>query len=388
MRRGGNERGRVSVKKVYKPSKSVRKFWLNKKYVMDDFYRWANIIAMVLLIYTLLLLISTSKIMERAGEIEQDSSVYGPYFTGDMVTQDHEGTVAIEVYRNETPVNGTYNSRPGGGSNVAVITNMGIEPSMFDIQMMLGEKAVKRVVIKNIGDRTLDLTASSNIENYVKILEPFSIKLAPSDSKAFNVEFDAKQLGINVGYITIKGVGLVAYVPIIFQVSSEAILGEMRLTIPDEFRMIRSGDALMLNVELSGFEKGIVDLIYIVKDVENKEVMRTTQKTTIKDYMEFDKTILLPEGLEDGLYVLAVELKYRGLSLVKSEIISIGDSGKVPITEKTSSDKMFMMTKTTFQLIILSVLGLIVLTFIVYNRENNKIKQLGLEARGIFKKKR
>jgi hypothetical protein len=386
MQRGG-KRG-VSIKKSYRPSNALKKFWKNKKYVMDDFYRWANIIALVLLVYTLLLLISTSKIMERAGEIEQDTSIYGPYITGGAV-ESHEGIVAIEIIRNDTVETGnaSYDSRPGGRGDFDVITNLRIEPSLFDVEMMFGEKIFRKVIVENIGDRTLELMAMSNIDDYVKVLDPFLKRLEPGDSMSFNVEFDAKELGINIGYITVWGDGLVAYVPIIFKVSSEVIMGEMKINIPDEFRQISSGDPIMLNVELSGFEKGIIDMSYFVKDVENNEVMRSTQKMTINGDMAFDKTLLLPEGLEDGFYVLAVELNYKGLSLIKSEIIYLGDLGRGPVLEKPA-EKMFVMSKNTFQLIILLVVGLIVLIFVMYSREVSKIKQLGLEARGIFKKKK
>ncbi len=348
-----------------------------KRSEVDNFYRWANTIALILLIYTLLLLISTSKIMERAGKIEQDISVYGGYLTGDA---SQSGTVSISI-RTLAPESNATISPPGGRGFAQDYIDLKFEPDLFELGMLHNEKVIKTLVIRNLGEITLELSAESNIPGHVSI-GPKSISISPGSSRAFEVEFDAKTLGVTIGYITISGEGLVGYVPVIMKVSSKAIMGDVMLDIPEQFRQVNAGDDVVVNVNLLGFEQGIVDLVYILKDIENKEIFRSTQKMTIKGDLEFDKTLALPEGLKDGLYVLAVEVRYNGLSLVESKTITIGKA-KEPVVEKPGLIKDFFMSKSAFELLILLIIGLIIISFIMYSREVTKLRRLSKEAQNV-----
>jgi hypothetical protein len=179
-------------------------------------------------------------------------------------------------------------------------------------------------------------------------------------------------LGTATGFIVAEGSGIKGYVPVVIDVSSSRDAGELKVSIPEQFKVAVSGGDIVVSVDLSDFDNDVVEVVYIVKDSDNNEVVRISQFMTIKDSISFDKTISLPDGLRNGVYVASVEIRYGGITIVDSEVFTIGEI-KPPYLEKPAPlEKRFYMGVTIYRMIIILIVGLIILSFMLYVHEYKK----------------
>jgi hypothetical protein len=122
----------------------------------------------------------------------------------------------------------------------------------------------------------------------------------------------------------------------------------------------------------------VVEILYIVKDSDNTEVVRVSQFMSVKDSLSLDKTITLPDGLRNGVYVTSVELRSGGITVVDSEVFTIGEV-KAPYLEKPAPlEKKYYMSVTVFRMIVILIVCLIVLSFMLYSYEFKKQKKIKL----------
>jgi len=78
-----------------------------KRVSKEEFYKKTNMVSLMLLIYTIMLLIFSSKVIDQAGENEIDRSLYGPGFTGEAAA---EVSITITAAEEEATTEGDTTS--------------------------------------------------------------------------------------------------------------------------------------------------------------------------------------------------------------------------------------------------------------------------------------
>ena len=339
---------------------------MRKEVGSEEFYRRTNMVCLLLLIYTIVLLIFSSKIIDQAGEDEIERS----YVTGGAT-----GNVSIAI-------GGEAAAAPAPEEEAVLIvqqplttgTIIGFFPKRLDIDVFHNGEIEEDLVVQNPLSKTLALKFDTNLKDFITII-PDEITLAPGETEKVKLKFHGDSLGTVAGFIIAQGGGIKGYIPVAIDVSSSRDAGIVKVDMPEQFKVAFSGGDIVVSVDLNGFGNDIVEVIYIVKDSDNNEVVRVSQFMTVKDSLNFDKTISLPTGLRDGVYVVSVELRYGGITVVDSEVFTIGEV-KAPYLEKPAPlEKKFYMSVTIFRMIVILILGLIVLSFMLYTYESKKQKR-------------
>ncbi len=335
-----------------------------------EFHKRTNLITLLLLIYIIILLISTSKIMDRLGQIEIERSSMTGEATGNIslritVTPAAAAAVAEAKQAAETL------SQPLTSSE----TLIKFSKSKFIIDLYYKEEKTEEVLVTNILHIPLDLEFSSNLDDFIQV-SPNVMHLDPGEQKTIAIKFIGHEPGVASGYIFAKTKTIKAFMLAILDVSSSGLPGKVRMNLPEQFKDVHAGENILVSVSLTGFENNDVEVVYLLKNVANKEIFRTSQPMNIKDLAKFDKTLALPENLEEGLYVLAVEVRYGGQVLVDSEIITIRNAEE-PVLETPGDleEGRYFITTTQFTLIILGMVLLLVVAAVIYAYETRETKK-------------
>ena len=333
-----------------------------KQLTIAEFHRKTNIITLLLLVYIIILIISTSKVMDRLGQIEIERSYVTGEATGNVslkiIAESSSGAAAATTAAEEAAA---VLSQPLTSSK----TLMKFSPSKFLLDLHFGEKKTETLEVTNILDISLDLEFSSNLEEYI-LINPKTMHIEPDESKEISITFIGDKPGVVSGYINARGKTVKSYLLVILDISSAGLPGQVEINLPEQFKEVSPGENILVSVHLSGFAGDDVELSYILKNVENHEVFKVSQAITVKDMLNFDKTLMIPEDVPYGLYVIALELRHGGQTLVDSEIITISRS-KEPVLETPGIlEKRYAVTKTQFTLIVSAVIALIIIAAVLY----------------------
>ena len=321
-----------------------------------EFLHQTNMISVLLLVFIVVVLITSSKILERMGEDEIERA----YMTGRASTEQVQGNVSLNII-DEPTTNATITTTAVAAATTIgdVLTSggkLGFIPGRLELDMFYKGIVERDLIIKNNANYELDLSFGTSLKDYV-VVESSNIIIGKGESGTVTVRFNGKDLGVITGYLSATGSGLKGYIPIVLNVGSARATGLLKVTIPSEFKEVNSGDDILVSVELDGFNGDVVEIVYIIKDSENNELIRTTQSMTIGDSARFDKTLTMP-NVRDGLYIVGVEVRYAGMTLVDSEILTVGHYE--PFSEKPSIVGGLGLNPVTFKIILLLVMIMII----------------------------
>jgi len=341
-----------------------------KRVSKEEFYKKTNMVSLMLLIYTIMLLIFSSKVIDQAGENEIDRSLYGPGFTGEAAA---EGSITITAAEEEATKEGDTTSDEDTTPTGTVSkggTILRFSPKSFEIDLLMGQTKSKGLSVTSFANYGTTFRMSSNLGEFISF-DPTELFIESDESENTEVEFYGAKLGSNVGYISASGAGARNYLPVVVDVSSSREAGNVRLNLPSEFKLVESGDDLFMNIHLTGFGTESVEVVYYVKDSNNDEIVRVSHQMNVKESMDFDKSIQLPPGLRDGVYVLAVEIRYGGIVVTDSEVFTVGEA-KEPFLERPAEIKGFGVSATMYRLVLVLIVGLLVLSVMLFIYETKK----------------
>ncbi len=328
-------------------------------------------VSLMLLIYTIMLLIFSSKVIDQAGENEIDRSIYGTGFTGEAAAEVSITITAAEAEEttsttdeSTTSDTTTTTSAKGGG------TILRFSPRSFEIDLLKGQTKDKSLSVTSLANYDTTFRMSSNLGDFINF-QPDELFLVSDGTGNTEVEFYGAKLGSNVGYIYASGGGTRNHIPVVIDVSSSREAGDVRLNLPSEFKLVESGDDLFMNIHLTGFGTESLEIIYYVKDSKNSEIVRVSHQMNVKEGGDFDKSIQLPPGLRDGVYVLAVEIRYGGIVITDSEVFTVGEA-KEPFLERPAEIKGFGVSVTMYRLVLVLIVGLLVLSVLLFIYETKK----------------
>jgi len=156
-------------------------------------------------------------------------------------------------------------------------------------------------------------------------------------------------------------------------------LMDITIRILDEYKKVRAGEKILAEVDLYNFgteEIKDANITYCIRDFEGKNVFGCNKETiTIYTKIQFIKTLILPQKIDKGLYLLYTTVNYRGGEAVAQADFEVTEEEYAKGLELPS---FFMYTLLT---IFVSIIAIIILWWIIPIAIRNKEKFAGIFRR-------
>lgn len=263
----------------------------------------------------------------------------------------------------ETPSEASTESsvRSGGGGTSSAYTSpdLIINPITIRISSSTNEIKTGKIELYNNGDKAIDIELDARgLKKIIKFNEK-DLKFTLRAGEERIIEFDVispEKVGIYNGKILVNGKEIL----IILEVNTKEILFDIKITIPDKFKIINTGDKLVSQVNIIPIEdkKLNVTLIYSIRDFNGKTFLTESEAMLIKSQIIFKKEFSTT-NLKPGNYILTLELVHPdGI---------IASSDNFEIKENISVDY-----KTVLAVLIL---GIIILIISIINTLHKRYKR-------------
>lgn len=284
----------------------------------------------------------------------------------------------------ETPVETTTTtttSGGGGGGSVTYATTFTLNKNQISVTLNPGQVKTEEITITNTGSQTDSFKIDNLFQDFVVRGED-TVVLNPGESKTIPLYILARvdtTPDLYLGKIIVSSSNVKKEILIAVEVESEGILLDVRAEILDSYRVVLPGEEVLSEIRLFnlGGDSGRNDvtLEYIVRDHDNKEIVKETESLAIETQATFVKKISVPEGANAGNYVLYVRATYNG------KVASASDNFEVVSSKASVREKIYIVT------IIILVIILSLIFYIVTIRGGSS-KKTGekVDLRKIMKK--
>lgn len=229
-----------------------------------------------------------------------------------------QGTVQLVIESSAAPSPTPSPAAPsGGGGGSAPARSFVVDKTEIKERLKQGESAAETITITNTGETGLDFVIEmENLQDYA-VLGSSSFSLSPKGSKAlpviFSVPEDTKP-GIYAGRIIIRGAYIRKAVDVIITVESKRVLFDVKLEIPSSLKEVLAGSRVSAQITI--FNLGELPELnatatYSILSIDNKEIIKEEGILKIEEQLSFSKSFVLPESLEPGTYIFALELTHE-----------------------------------------------------------------------------
>jgi len=223
---------------------------------------------------------------------------------------------------------GTSGASSGGGGG-AQSYNFIVVDDEFNIKMVSGDSQTNEAIIKNTGTKVITLSIEvTGIKEYI-YLNANSLTIRPGQSAPLTFTVNAPEPGVYAGKIILTYQGITREILIIVNVVSEGVLFDTSITLPELYRIVGLGQrlpAIIEIVEIGGKTKVDVTVNYLIKDFVGKTRFTETETFNVFGMKKFNK-MFYTNGLEQGDYVLGIEVIYQGGFATSSTPFSISSEG-------------------------------------------------------------
>ena len=286
-------------------------------------------------------------------------------FTGGATAQ--TATVQLFVVDMNITINDSVGGKGGSGGLGKADFSFSAAPSVFSFDSFVMVDSVETLLIKNTGDLTLNFEVDSN-SDFIQVSES-RFKLPPKKDKPIIISFSSGgDGGIKTGVIRIRTEFSVMYIPVIIDVKTEGADFDVDLYIPPEFRVVEPFGEIFYKVYVGGLEGGMVDIKHVIVNAESDIIYEVRQHKKVIDEITLDRTMKMPDFLNEGTYVLGVVVGYKGETQVDSELFTIRKDGRSPTLEQPRELKKGRV------FVLLIICFILVHVFIV---RKNRIRFLG-----------
>jgi len=209
-----------------------------------------------------------------------------------------------------SPTPSGSSSRSGGGAS----PRFELSDDSLTINAVSGTSDSKQFIITNTGLVSLILKISTTgITPYLASI-PKAVVLAPGESFPLTFTLNAPEPGVYAGKIVVEFENVKRELIVLYNIFSEGVLFDTTITIPDLYRVLRAGQRLPTLIELTevGNEGGVdVTMNYVIKDFDGRTHYTESETFYVQGTKSYSKRFST-NGLNDGDYVLGVELVYPG----------------------------------------------------------------------------
>ncbi|MEK6862019.1 MAG: hypothetical protein AABY07_08700 [Nanoarchaeota archaeon] len=307
-----------------------------------------NILAILILVFIAVTIFNAGLIISKINSITGQSA---------SASVDVSLTVKGKAAAPAQPVTGV--SQGGGGKFNAFFT---VSPRSFNILTETDSDEVRQINIQNIGDTLLEF----NIESTLDIIS-FSKKifsLNPTGEINIDVGIFTKIPGNYVGKIIVTTRPLERKIPITINIKSKDAKYNIELTIESE--EIKQGEELPLKIKILELEGDFIDISYIIKDSLNRVITKMSENRPVNEELIISKSIKIPDKLREGIYIINVEVNYKGKTNVASEKFKIVKIKKPVIEEPAAIE--------SYSKVILFVFIFLVAMHFIFHIKLKKIK--------------
>ncbi len=281
----------------------------------------------------------------------------------------------------------TSSSGGGGGSTTGILTeNFSVNQEKILVKIKQGEVKTIELTIKNNGDKNLTLSVESQ-GSIVSVREKNFI-LNKNEEKIIHLDFIAKEdtpTNLYLEKLIIKSQGMGKEIFIAEEVVSKDSLFDVKLSMPERFKVVHPGDWLDINVEVFNFgDIGRVDanLEYFIQNETGGVIVHETETVAVETSASLNKNLILPKDIKEGNYMVYVKVNYDDKTASASSWFTV--------TEKTG---LTPIDNFVYIILITLLLVIIILGAIIYELRKIKkgqkpqISETTLLNRGMIKKK-
>ena len=239
-------------------------------------------------------------------------------------------TSTISINNPTTTTSAAGGGGGGGSSGGAPRIITGFKTDKQSIITRLGLAEVKTEELSIINEQMNIINIEIDIDESISGLIDLSdrkLDLKPSETKIIKINVKSStNVGIYTGNILIRSNDIIKKIPLIIEVESKERNIDINLDIVKDYRVIKAGEEISAQVTLFdiGDKKNKeVSINYIIKGMDGVEIKRLNENINFSDQISFNKRIVVPENLKDGVYVLGIEVVYANSVSLSSQIFEI-----------------------------------------------------------------
>lgn len=244
----------------------------------------------------------------------------------------------------------TPEERPGagggaGGGGVALENVSEIlfffYPSLIKLNLMQGEKEEIDLKIKNLDEKDIEFQLSSDF-NIAFSEKNFILK--PKEEKDIVIYVDIPKeiepdVYIRNVFITAKKENLVKTekVKIVIAVSSKEKLFDVKIKIPEEYKVVKPGGSVIAEVEIYNLgsiaEKVDVELRYSLRDLSDNVLQEGIRTVAVQTKISEVIKLVVPKRTKEGRYIFVAIVTYNGQKAFASDDFYVKEERKLKSTE-------------------------------------------------------
>ena len=198
---------------------------------------------------------------------------------------------------------------PGGGGGAAPSVNISVNPTQFNINLVVNTTTERTIRVTNLRSNSLTVAVTqSNLGNHI-ILGNSSLTIPARQSVDLKVIFVAlSEPGIFTGTISIGG----RTVLVALNVKTKLLLFDSNIIVLNKDYQVSQGDELrtrVIIIPLGDPERLDVGLFFTIRDYSGKIYLTKSETMLVEDLTELDRNFDTG-ALPLGKYVVGLELKY------------------------------------------------------------------------------
>ena len=302
----------------------------------------------ILLDYTSILMETVWYNLDGGDNTIINDSLYFQTTSGDHILYLYGNHSNGTIYSNTSSFTVTtpYVPPSGGGGGASIEKKLGIdlEETQIIINLKQGETKTIKLLIENKYKKQVDVDLTKigkEFEEYLTNINPENFSLAPKESKEVTLTFYANKNSIPDMYLGQLIINLgIAQEKITFgiEIESPKPLFDVKLDFIDEKTFYSPEEELQGKIDIYNLGKSgktNIEIEYIIKDKNGKEILRQVEQTEVGTQLSFLKNFKIPKDLENGEYLLYIKVKYDGKTASSSKWFTVK---KVPFLVKKLRD--------------------------------------------------
>ena len=197
---------------------------------------------------------------------------------------------------------------------------------MIKVSIKQGEHAKEELVIKNTGNREINISLEvSKLEKFI-ILSDEEFILKAGESKIIGIDFAAKEdeaADLYLGKIIVNGGGIKKVVSIILEVKERNPLFDIKTEILN--KVVKSGEKIKATIRIinMGDLKHIDAVLYTaILNLDGETIDYKDESIAIEKELNIVRSMNVPD-LADGKYLFYSRVSYGNISASSSEVFEV-----------------------------------------------------------------
>jgi len=211
-----------------------------------------------------------------------------------------------------------------------------LDVESINIKLNQGETKQEEIKIRNNGEVGSNFLVRQERLGEFILIENNSFFLNPGEERVIPLDFLARENSVPdlyLGKIIVESEGSSKEVFVSVEIASKKALFDVKTNIPLRYRNIRSGEELVVDVELFNLgEVGKVDVVveYSLRDKDNNVILIEHEELAVETEISLKKIFVTPLNLEGGDYVFYVRVLYGDSVASSSSWFSIKGQTAIP----------------------------------------------------------